>query len=172
MRKTLESPLGICQSPGPLVPQDIGQAKHEQYATRLLFTGNQLKLEDIPVFVRKFSFLESPENLRTFSADVSGRYPLPEVVVVKVPPSYKAPKEYSQMENLIVILDTTSEVLKREALVKATASSLEEAVKAEIAETAGDSAEILTKLVIKILHSEVPDEDLLELLKKWKVVMA
>lgn len=173
-RKTIESSQGFCQSPGPLVPQDIGQAKKQQAATWVDFSsGTHVEISDLFIKVRNYHFLESPDELdKTYAwCTKVGKYTyLPNVIVLKADASYKIPARYKD-DNIIYILDTTAESIKKEAVVKATASSLEEAVKAEAAASGGDTVEILTKLLIKLMHSEVPDEVLLELLKKWKVVM-
>lgn len=173
-RKIIGSSQGFCQSPGPLVPQDIGQAKKEQAATWVDFSsGTHVEIQDLPTTSREFLFLSSPEELdKAFErcTTVLRSTCLPNVVVLKADASYKIPARYKD-DNIIYILDTTAESIKKEAVVKATASSLEEAVKAEAAASGGDTVEILTKLLIKLMHSEVPDEVLLELLEKWKVVM-
>ena len=173
IRQLKVSDEGFCLSPGPLVPQDIGQAKHQQGATYVDFSsGTHVELKDIPVKVRDYTFLDSPEELegafkRALEADSDM---LPPVIVVKVDPSYKLPKEYKS-NAVIVLLDTITEKLQKKAVEKATVSSLEEAVKSEIMETEKELSEVMVPLLIKLMHSEVPDEVLLGLLDKWEIVM-
>lgn len=173
VRKLITSHEGFCLSPGPLVPQDIGQAKHQQGATYVDFSsGTHVELKDIPVKVRDYTFLDSPEELESAfkKALETDSDMLPPVIAVKVDPSYKLPKKYKS-NVVIVLLDTITEKLQKKAVEKATVSSLEEAVKNEILETEKELSEVMVPLLIKLMHSEIPDEVLLGLLEKWKVVM-
>lgn len=164
---------GCCISPGPLVPQDIGQAKnHNQFCLELTCEERRLdRIDDIHIKVRDFVFLDDPSKLEAaLKTARETQYNLPPVIFIKTDTDYKVPKEYSNLEDVIIVLDTTPKEMKKEA-TQASSTSLLDAIIDEVRETEPEVAELMIPLLTKLMQSDAPDELLLNLLKKWEVIL-
>lgn len=164
---------GCCVSPGPLVPQDIGQAKnHNQFCLELICEERRLdRIDDIHIKVRDFIFLDDPSKLEAaLKTARETQCDLPPVIFIKTDTDYKVPKEYSNLEDVIIVLDTTPKEMKKEA-TQASSTSLLDAVLEEIRETEPELAELMVPLLTKLMQSDAPDELLLNLLNKWEVIL-
>ena len=174
VHKTVSSKLYSCTSPGPLVPQDIQQAKHQQYMIEVCCKEGDLEIRDIPVKVRDYVFLDSPDTLEETVKESleKNTHNLPPVVFVKAPPGYKIPRELSNRDDIIVVANTLPEELHKETQETQTAiGTLLDAVREEIRETEPELAWTMEPLVQRLYNQETPDEFLLALLKKWGIIM-
>jgi len=162
-----------CTSPGPLVPQDIGQARHQQYMIKLLIENGNLTASDIPVKVRDYKFLEDPKELEEAVKVLIERnqYNLPPVLFIKAPQGYKVPREFVNREDIIVVANTAPQELHKEAQTAQSTGTLIDAVLEEIKETEPELADVMVPFAAKIYQSETPDDLMLGLLKKWEVIM-
>ena len=172
VHKTVTSKLYSCTSPGPLVPQDIGQAKHQQYMIEVHCKEGTLETTDIPVKVRDYVFIEDPEKLEeTVNSTLeNNNQGLPPVIFIKAPYGYKVPKEFSNRDDVVVVADTLPAELHKEAQEVQTTGTLLDAVKEEIDATEPPLAQIMKPLAEKIFNEDLPDEYLLGLLDKWGIV--
>lgn len=162
-----------CVSPGPLVPQDVGQAKnHNQFFIELSCDNGRLDcIDEIHVKVRDYFFLTDPKELdKTVTKATTSQFPLPPVVFIKTDTEFKVPKEYANRDDIIIVTDTTPKELQKEACTSSSVSLLD-AVLEEIQETEPEMAKLMAPLVTKLMQSEQPDELLLDLIKKWQVIL-
>ena len=163
-----------CVSPGPLVPQDIGQAKnHNQFFLELTCNERRLdRIDDVHIKVRDYFFLEDPKGLdNTVKEALQSDKKLPPVIFIKTDTEFKVPKEYANRDDIIIVTDTTPKELQKEACTSSSVSLLD-AVLEEIQETEPELAKLMSPLVTKLMQSEQPDELLLSLIKKWNIILA
>ena len=174
IHKTVTTRNVSCTSPGPLVPQDIQQCRNAQYMIALDCTGGDLITKDIPLKVRDYYFLESPENLDNTVKEAleHKRYPLIPVIFVKALHGYKVPKEFVNRDDIIVVANTLPAETHNTVQEAQTAGTLLDAVLEEIAETEPDKAQIMKPLAERLYSEELPDEYLLGLLNKWEIIRA
>lgn len=166
---------GFIMSPGPLVPQDLNQARRPQNYYEI--DTYDLSLNSVPLKVREYVFLdatvegfdlrESLENLYKDLGIDRVRRPLPTAVIIKAYPGFKVPKELHNDDYIFVTDSVRPREEKRVATVELT---LNEAVNAEIKNTEGNLAETMISISNHLLASDTPDELALAMLKKWKVI--
>lgn len=163
---------GWILSPGPLVPQDIGQAKKEQYYH--LLDTDLITFERVPVKVRDYIFLDLTSekvNLSDKLQEISSTVPqtnLPSAVILSVKPNYVLPKDIPA--NLVVVSNVVFDRVdpSKKNTVELT---LNDAVVAEIEATETANKDIMLSMYNTLKASNNPDETLMSIMEKWKIVM-
>lgn len=167
----IESPSkkGFILSPGPLVPQDIGQAKKEQFFHTLDLQTRELT--KIPIQVRSYYFLDGTDakfDLGIALSTIHDDSELPAAVILKVKPNYILPKNIP--ENFIVVTAVQFDKVSYSSL-HTVETSIDEAVETEIDTTEKENAKLMKTLYNNLKMSDTPDEVLQSVLEKWKVVL-
>lgn len=157
-------------SPGPIVPQDIGQAKLPQYWHSI----ENGRLEEHQISVRDFVFKDA--DMEDFSLEdvlveihpERGRLPTVVVLVSSIPISI--PKHLRDSEDYIIVTKIKGQEAAQEVVRDSGDSlTLEDVVVREAEETEPDLAEKIISIYKHMTAEENPDEFLEALLKKWEV---
>lgn len=167
---------GFILSPGPLVPQDLGQVSKVQYYFTLDDVGDYCPHA---VQVRDFHILESDGSTEALYAQlaqlktVPSTKPLQPVVVVKAPVNYTLPKDLvnTYKQDFIIIMQTrAADSTGPENTEPIQNLSLDEAVEEAIEEETEGNVKLLKSIYNLCSCSPAPDEVLDNLLAKWKVI--
>ena len=150
-------------SPGPIVPQDLDQARHIQYFSELLPNGT---LKAYPIKVRKFIFTEKLEELPEPEKDM-----LPPAVIVQLEPAQPIPAVSKDLQEKYVFIwkRAIAEVCDSDTEISR-AQTLEEAIQEEIQQTEPVYGQKIAALIRHLMNSDDPVQFLEEVITKWKAV--
>ena len=163
---------GFVCSPGPLVPQDIGQAAKTQYYYYVdPATGNYLRHD---IKVRNIDVCFSLEELTTVLSQSfdTGKYSLKPLVYAVLPTSVTVPKlpEHLQDKVILVVRRAADRVATSSNQVRQSSQlTLKDAILADIRATQ-KKPDKLVALASVLLDAENADEVLLTLLQKMGVI--
>lgn len=159
-------------SPGPLVPQDIQQARHSQHYIQVDTDSRDMVV--VPVIVRDYVFIKynGSMDLKSCLDGLEKTKPLPPLVMVETEDRSIIPASQIQRDDCIVVVRTERQLKAETALCETSVQtvSLMDAVTAEVEATAKPYAKSLLPLLSSLIQTEDPVELLHVLLQKWKVV--
>ena len=150
-------------SPGPIVPQDLDQARHIQYFSELLPDGT---LKAYPIKVREFIFTDKLEELPEPEKDM-----LPPAVIVQLEPAQPIPAVSKDLQEKYVFIwkRAIAEVSDSDTEISR-AQTLEEAIQEEIQQTEPVYGQKIAALIRHLMNSDDPVQFLEEVITKWKAV--
>lgn len=166
---------GFVCSPGPLVPQDIGQAAKTQYYYYVdPDTGNYLRHD---IKVRPIDLCFNLEELtsvlsRGFSTDLLSKYVLKPLIYTILPTSVAVPKlpEDLQDKVILIVRRTSDRVVNNVQQTRQSSQlTLKNAILTDIRATQ-KKPDKLVALASVLLDAENADEVLLSLLQKMEVI--
>ena len=164
---------GFVMSPGPLVPQDLNQARRAQ--SYYVLDLDRFGVESVPIKVRDYYFLDATQDGFDLTRALQQAMeeadpvntPLAKAVIMKAYPGFKVPKDMLSDDKVFVV-DTVRK--REEKKQRGPELTLMEAVDAEIDATEGAAAKTMKMISRHLMAAEDPDELAAKWFKQWEVI--